>query len=494
MNSNGSTGRAAKRICSVLVRTSGMLRCATAGWLTVSIALSSYAQLWRTYSESADYIDNGTPGGGRNKQPPSTLASEWLVLLVSIISYSGLALQLALIPIYALRLMLASVLVAPRATREPSDLLRSIIEYSWAVPVCLLAAVSNFVGIVDITAAPLLADILLGIWRLCAIFGAVLTLTALPAFMATAARYRRLPSDGQPKLLPWYLLFLPGTVAGAAASELTLVLPPSRASGVLAAGYALWGASVVPALVFSILYIRQLMAASISSRAVVKPSGSLLVMPLAPVSQMALGIMTLGIQSQRVWADTVGPATAPLLLGELAMAAGAILGLVLWGASTAWFINSHILLFTLQSNSTSSSSSSSNRRRRGLGICAVGKVAFRTLTDSCQPVYPLASFALATAVVARIWSSVVMLVLTRVLIAYLSIVLATVGSRKTGRIARCIWLFIRQGRARLPGENESESERLVAGTADPVVADASDPDLAPANVQSPSSPVLYGTI
>ncbi|KAI7833604.1 hypothetical protein BX661DRAFT_196133 [Kickxella alabastrina] len=473
MNSNGSAGRAAKRVFSVLVCTSSMLRCATAGWLTVSIALSSYAQLWRTYSESADYIDNGAPGGDRNKQPPSTLASEWLVLLVSIISYSGLALQLALIPIYALRLMLASVLVAPRAIREPSDLLRSIIEYSWAVPVCLLAAVSNFVGIVDITAAPLLADILVGIWRLCAIFGAVLTLTALPAFMATAARYRRLPSDGRPKLLPWYLLFLPGTVAGAAASELTLVLPPSRASGVLAAGYALWGASVVPALVFSILYIRQLMAASILSRAVVRPGGSLLVMPLAPVSQLALGIMTLGIQSQRVWADTVGPATAPLLLGELAMAAGAILGLILWGASTAWFINSHILLFTLQS---SSSSSSSNRRRRGLGICIVGKVAFRTLTDSCQPVYPLASFALATAVVARIWSSVVMLALTRVLIAYLSIVLATVGARKTGQI------------------NENESEQLVAGTADPAVADASDPDLAPANVQSPSSPVLYGTI
>ncbi|KAJ1720635.1 hypothetical protein LPJ53_004764 [Coemansia erecta] len=267
-----------------------------------------------------------------------------------------------------------------------------MVEYGCLAPLSLLALVSNFSGIVDITRAPLLADILQGVWRLCAVFGAVVALTALPLSLR----------HGDSRRISWYLLFIPGVAAASTASELSMVLSESRASGVLTAGYLLWGASAAPALGLTIQNVRHRLHQG--------PSTKDLVVPLAPVSQLALGIMTLGIESRRVWADTVGPSTAPLLLGELAMAAGAILGLVLWAAAAAWLVNSHLII-TMTAVP-----------------CNVISICGR-LTESWQIVYPVASFAMATAVLARIWSSATALMLARILIAYLTVAICGLAGR-----------------------------------------------------------------
>ncbi|KAJ2815793.1 hypothetical protein IWW50_006716, partial [Coemansia erecta] len=268
--------------------------------------------------------------------------------------------------------------------------------------VAVLTTLSNYSGIVDITLVPLVADLMLHSWHWCAIFSACIACTVLPLYI-TSSRQR-----------VWHALWLPSVVCSVSASDLTLILRPHPASSLLSLGFIMWGAAAIPSICFAIGYIRRI---SRSWRL------SVLVPPLAVVSQLALGIMSLGVQSRRVWGDTVGPATAPLLLGELAMAAGAILGLVLWAASAAWFINAHVLAVWL-------------RRGRQQGNWLSVSV--------CQVAYPVASFTMATVYVARIWSSHSALMCSRLLIGYLSVVLlavpaarAAVGTmRFTRRMAR----------------------------------------------------------
>ncbi|KAJ2719368.1 hypothetical protein GGI07_005249 [Coemansia sp. Benny D115] len=402
------------------------------------------------------------------------LASEWLVCFVSIISYSGLALHLLLICVYGLRLLLASVVTSARGEATdtiiaeggggngPVAYIGPIIAFAWTLPVSLLAIVSNFSGIVDITTAPLVADLLLGTWRLCAVLSAVLMLTALPAFMAASPSRRRY--HDYRLLLPWYLLFLPAIAASSAASELTLVLPAARASGVLAAGYALWGGSVIPALAFAVLYIKQHMAirrhdgngndnnngngnGTLGNSTATAEDGGLgndsvalsdlkqYLEPLAPLSQLALGIMSLGVQGRRVWSDSVGATTAPLLLGELSMAAGAILGLIFWASSAAWFLHAHLLAAL-----AISTRSAHHYQQRHSGYSAlftslspratcVGKLCLEA-TSTCHPIYPVASLAIASATLARIWSSTTLLMLTQALLVYTSILISILTARK----------------------------------------------------------------
>ncbi|KAJ1839275.1 hypothetical protein LPJ73_006818, partial [Coemansia sp. RSA 2703] len=296
MNSHGAGTATAKRLYHVLLGVSHKLdRVVTAEWLSVSISLSAYAQLWHTYTSAADHI-NDTP------KTPGTLASDWLVHLLTLVSYTSLGLELLLVPTYALRMLLAIALPSqPPPTHQQQQQLRQqqqleqeerscsatvhrMIAYGSLAPLSLLTLVSNFCGIVDITRAPLLADLLQGIWRLCAVFSAALTLTALPLSL----RF------GQ---APWYLLCIPATASASTASQLSTVLSTMRASHVLSSGYLLWGASALPALALAVQNVRRRLR-----RASTETCD--LVVPLAPVSQLALGIMALGIESRRVWADT----------------------------------------------------------------------------------------------------------------------------------------------------------------------------------------------
>ncbi|KAJ2380849.1 hypothetical protein GGI05_006167, partial [Coemansia sp. RSA 2603] len=243
MNSHGAGTATAKRLYHVLLGVSHKLdRVVTAEWLSVSISLSAYAQLWHTYTSAADHI-NDTP------KTPGTLASDWLVHLLTLVSYTSLGLQLLLVPTYALRMFLAIALPSQPPTHQQQQLeqderscsatVHRMIAYGSLAPLSLLTLVSNFCGIVDITRAPLLADVLQGIWRLCAVFSAALTLTALPLSL----RF------GQ---APWYLLCIPATASASTASQLSTVLSTMRASHVLSSGYLLWGASALPALALAV--------------------------------------------------------------------------------------------------------------------------------------------------------------------------------------------------------------------------------------------------
>ncbi|KAJ1880425.1 Plasma membrane sulfite pump involved in sulfite metabolism [Coemansia sp. RSA 1722] len=393
MPSNGSTQRR-------LMRTLAILGQAKADWLALSIAPSSFSQLYRAYILTSETL---------NDKNPYTLldasTESWQIQAIAIISYTGLAMLLLVLSIFLLHLILGIFLPAPQTRHQqvaddtPVDLF-SLVQYTYLVPLALLASVANFCGLVDITAMPLLADVFLGIWRICACFGAIASITALPIYLMVKMRCSQLGMQQQHKQAPWFLLYIPGIVAATTASELAAILPNKRASEVLFSGYLLWGSSVIPALAFAIVFVRARLSLTR------QPNVYHLILPLSLMSQTALSIMALGIQSQRVWTDTSGPATAPLLLGEIAMASGAILGMVFWAAAAAWFVNSHLVV-VLKTTSP-----------RNL------LVALRLLITTRIVAFPVASFAIATAALARIWHSTMALALTKVLLVYVGCILS----------------------------------------------------------------------
>ncbi|KAJ1942620.1 hypothetical protein FBU59_003146 [Linderina macrospora] len=177
--------------------------------------------------------------------------------------------------------------------------------------------------------------------------------------------------------------------------------------------FVLWGFSITPLLAFTAAYIKSRLHQRRESGEL--PTSMLdLLLPLAPTSQATLAIMSLGVQSRRVWADTVGPATAPLLLGEMAMAVGAILGLMLWASAAAWFISAHVLIVV----------SWAKQMQRNDGNClsrlwqpTVSKLAM------CHAVYPVGSFAMATAYLAYVWDSPTALYTAEVLVIWVALLL-----------------------------------------------------------------------
>ncbi|KAJ2484594.1 hypothetical protein IWW37_006131 [Coemansia sp. RSA 2050] len=445
----------------------GLLALARAGlgavsvrWLAVATALNINAQLWRTYASVVDWSSGNSAG----TPYPRSVSGDWLIAFVTATSYAGLALQLLLLPVLAARLALAVARQAQAPLR-----LECAIKSASLLLVSLFATIANYSGIIDITSVPLVADIFLVVWRICAMASAACALIVLPTYAATATRRSQSQSQSQSQgrrrrpnsvpdyysepdsdladPYPWFLLLLPAIAASACAGDLTMVLQPRDASDVLIYGFVLWGAAIAPALVFTISYIRHQVLRFTQLPPEAASSAALdIVFPSAPVSQLALAIMSLGIQSRRVWADTVGPSTAPLLLGELAMAAGAILGLVLWASSAAWLINAHVLVIHKHRRWQS-------HRRREEHASSVtliaSPIADTTLLlvprqtrsavaecwqqasslAACHVVYPLASFALATAYVAHIWDSSIALRLTQLVLAYVSVLMALALAR-----------------------------------------------------------------
>ncbi|KAJ2862059.1 Plasma membrane sulfite pump involved in sulfite metabolism [Coemansia aciculifera] len=440
--------RLVKRLQRLLAMAVAGLESVSVRWLAVVTALNIYAQLWRTYASVAD-LD---PDNSNNTPYPRSVGGDCLIAIVAAMSYTGLALQLLLLPILAAQVALA----VARQPQAPFQLKQAIKSVSLLL-VSVFATIANHSGIIDITSAPLVADIFLVVWKVCALASAVCAFLVLPAYVAAtmrqSRRQRRRPasrpetaleyySESDPDLVdpyPWFLLLLPAITASSCAGDLTMVLQPRDASDVLIYSFVLWGAAIAPALVFTISYIRHQV-----SRYSQLPPGSTtspldVIFPSAPVSQLALAIMSLGIQSRRVWADTVGPSTAPLLLGELAMAAGAILGLVLWASSAAWLINAHVLVIHKYRRWLRRSREEQNgvsliipptadttlllvprQTRSAVAGCwkQVNSLA------ACHAVYSLASFALATAYIARIWDSSIALHLAQLSLAYVTVLMA----------------------------------------------------------------------
>ncbi|KAJ2096918.1 hypothetical protein GGI16_004701 [Coemansia sp. S142-1] len=329
----------------------------------------------------------------------------------------------------------------------------------------MFATIANHSGIIDITAVPLVADIFLVVWKVCALASAACAFLVLPAYVAAAMRQnrrqRRRPaprpetaldySDSEPDMVyPWFLLLLPAIAASSCAGDLTMVLQPRDASDVLIYSFVLWGAAIAPALVFTISYIRYQVTRYSQLPPDSRASPLDVIFPSVSVSQLALSIMSLGIQSRRVWADTVGPSTAPLLLGELAMAAGAILGLMLWASSAAWLINAHVLVIHKYRRWQSRREEEQNSVAFVPSIAALCLVPRQTRSAvagcwqqvnslaACHAVYPLASFALATAYVASIWDSSIALHLTQLMLAYVTVLMALALVRALYAVTRWI--------------------------------------------------------
>lgn len=308
-------------------------------YLTTPIALNVYSQLIRTYTLT---IHNSQP----SNITLDAIGISWLIALVTIISYLALLLQILLMPLLLAQLVKTMARLSRDADGYPNNAIESISIFL----VSVFASMANFAGIIDITQSPLLADIFLCVWNHFSLISGVLALSVLPIFMCI-----------RQSQLPWHLLYLPAIMAASTASELTTIVEDTDASGLLMNGYLLWGIACIPALAFAISYIRRNLEEGL--------------MPLAVVSQLSLSVMTLGIHGRRVWAESKGPSKAPLLLGELAMAWGAVGGVVLWAMSLVWFVSAHANLW---------------RHRR---------------INGWEGVFPLASFALASVYVVRIWGT-----------------------------------------------------------------------------------------
>ncbi|KAJ2450504.1 hypothetical protein EV183_004246 [Coemansia sp. RSA 2336] len=342
---------------NVALLAKGLLRHVDSSWLELTIALSIYPLVWRTYMWALDAFD----------EPYGFLGStEWLMHATTGMSLAGLVVLITYVPLYLLRLAIHGMPATPTDHTHEATLL-----------VTVAIMLSNFSGLVDITLVPLVADLAVYVWRGGAFLSMAMAILAFPLHVRS-----RQPTTHQ--------LFLPAIVTSVCASDLTLIQQPRTASSLLSLGYVIWGAVLVPSLCFAVRYIRLV----IGHRRL-----TCLLSPLALGSQLAVAVMGLGVQSQRVWASPVGPATAPLLLGELAMAAGAILGLLLWAAAAMWWVGAHALAW-----------------QNGFRYVHLLKPQFAL-------VLPLASFALATIYVARIWASTSALVLSQLLILYVSAIM-----------------------------------------------------------------------
>ncbi|KAJ1739926.1 hypothetical protein LPJ68_004242 [Coemansia sp. RSA 1086] len=346
----------------------GLLRHVDSRWLELAIAFNIYPLVWRTYVWALDAFD----------EPYGLLDSEWLMRATTILSLTGLVLLVLYVPLYLLRLAIHSTPSAPA----------DYIQQGAMLLVSVATMLSNYSGLIDITLVPLVADLALFLWRGCAILSMAMAALAFPLHVSSSQQLI-------------HRLFLPAIVTSVCASDLTLIQQPHVASPLLSLGYIMWGAVLIPSLCFAVRYIHLIIQ---------QCRLSCLLSPLAHVSQLAVGVMSLGVQSQRVWASPVGPATAPLLLGELAMAAGAILGLLLWASAAMWFVGSHAL--ALQG----------------------GFSRERVLKPQFALVLPVASFALATMYVSRIWASASALVLSQLLILHASAILLLLPAAHLARV------------------------------------------------------------
>ncbi|KAJ2078813.1 hypothetical protein H4R24_004220 [Coemansia sp. RSA 988] len=416
-------------------------------WLESSTVLCIYALVWRKYTWALEGFDFEKP-----TSDVWSSESNWMVFFVTVLSYVGITLLLLFLPLYLLRLAVSRRAASHSA--EPNS--NTTADYNTNIPGChvqqmrlvglllvsVLTALSNFSGIIDITLAPLVADLMLFLWKCCAGAASFLGIVAVPAYVFSTIRQQQPQS--------YSLMFLPAIVASATASDLTLVLSLDEASALLGMSYVLWGMSVVPVLLFAVAHIRYAIRCFSGSAHPL----AVLIGPLGALSQLTLSIMALGFQSRRVWGDLVGPATAPLLLGELAMAAGAILGLVLWAGLLAWFVHCHVLAIICSYRQFQRGQVRSHLQlypenrfanpttERITWQCAAGQCLLGM--PVCQVAYPLASFALATLYFARIWSSYGALLCSRFIIAYMTLLLLLVPlARVVYCVKRCIVGLVR---------------------------------------------------
>ncbi|KAJ2769386.1 hypothetical protein IWQ57_003129 [Coemansia nantahalensis] len=276
-----------------MLRTLGAVVDARGRWVELSMGLSAYAVVWHAYAQARTALapDGETDGSG------------WVIAGATAVSYSGLALLLLLPPVGVARAAIGALRRRWRRRRSDPGAEQAAQQQDGSSPVaepmCLfslllvavLTAVADFAGVVDITRAPLAADVLVGLWRSCAAAGLLLTVAALPIYIAAPEQ----PAGDAPR---WHLLVLPGVAAAAAAGELAQAVAPHHAAGLLGHAYVLWGAGVVPALCLALVQARR--ACAVAPHTPVGRLAPALAAPLATTALLAAGIMALGIHGRRV--------------------------------------------------------------------------------------------------------------------------------------------------------------------------------------------------
>jgi len=126
----------------------------------------------------------------------------------------------------------------------------------------------------------------------------------------------------------WLLPIVAAEVAAASGGLLVGHLEPgAHASSILFASYALWGTSVLPALGILVILFLRMVLHKLPGRDMAASSW----LSLGPIGTGALGLLVLGEQAQRLFANG-----AMADLGAAAHGAGIVGAIILWGYGIWW--------------------------------------------------------------------------------------------------------------------------------------------------------------
>ncbi|OLY77654.1 Sulfite efflux pump SSU1 [Smittium mucronatum] len=131
----------------------------------------------------------------------------------------------------------------------------------------------------------------------------------------------------------WLLPVVPAVVTAASGSVVAQILDVERAKLVLLLSYIIWGLGIPLSFCIIAFYYSKTVITTI-------PPPELLIsmfLPLGPLGQGSFGIVNLGIVAKGFFSKNNEEFVPVELIGQVAEAGGALVGLVIWGFGIFWF-------------------------------------------------------------------------------------------------------------------------------------------------------------
>ncbi|OMJ13975.1 Sulfite efflux pump SSU1 [Smittium culicis] len=132
----------------------------------------------------------------------------------------------------------------------------------------------------------------------------------------------------------WLLPVVPAVVTAASGSVVAQVLDTEKAKLVILLSYIIWGMGVPLSLCIVAFYYSKTVIHTL-------PPPEMLLsvfLPLGPLGQGSFGIVNLGIAANKLFAASNQDFVPVELIGQVAHAGGALVGLVMWGFGVFWLV------------------------------------------------------------------------------------------------------------------------------------------------------------
>ncbi|OLY77573.1 Sulfite efflux pump SSU1 [Smittium mucronatum] len=132
----------------------------------------------------------------------------------------------------------------------------------------------------------------------------------------------------------WLLCMIPAVVAAGTGSIVAQVMDIERARVVIILSYMIWGIGVPVCLCIIAVYYTKTAVYSLP------PPETLIsiFLPLGPLGQGSFAITNLGVAAAKYFSSEGREFVPVRLMGDVAQAAGSLVGLVLWGFGAFWLI------------------------------------------------------------------------------------------------------------------------------------------------------------